>query len=170
MLLPTRLRQGRRGAALIEFALLLPLLMSFLFGIWEIGRIVDCMQVLDNAAREGGRKAAVDSIVDPVTGATTNIYATDVVNAAKNYLAREGWTTTNVTVTFEDVDNSSATDPYLASHLDHLRVTVTIPYADVRLGVTSPYGTLFPNLTAQVDWYNLSNDAFTVNTTIPSAN
>lgn len=164
------LARRRRAAALVEFALISPILLSLLLGIWEIGRVVDCMQVLDNAAREAARKAAVDSIVDPVSGQTVNIYATDVTNAAKYYLARQGYNTTNVQVTFQDLTNTGVTDPYQASRLDHLRITVTIPYADVSWGVATPFMSPTAVLTATVDWYNLSNDAFSVNEIIPGAN
>jgi len=33
-----RLRQGEQGAAVVEFALVLPILMMFVFGIVEFGR------------------------------------------------------------------------------------------------------------------------------------
>lgn len=53
------LRQGReRGAQLIEFALILPILLSLLFGIVTGGLAFSQKLSLDNAARETARFAA----------------------------------------------------------------------------------------------------------------
>jgi Flp pilus assembly protein TadG len=49
------------GQALVEFALLIPLLVIIILGIIEFGRIWMTMNVLASAAREGARKAAVTS-------------------------------------------------------------------------------------------------------------
>jgi Flp pilus assembly protein TadG len=43
------------GAAAVEFALLLPLLMLILFGIIEFGLILYNQEVITNASREGAR-------------------------------------------------------------------------------------------------------------------
>ena len=48
-----------RGQALVEFALVAPLLILVLFSIIEFGRAVYYIQMLDNAAREGARYAIV---------------------------------------------------------------------------------------------------------------
>ncbi|HEY3061573.1 MAG TPA: TadE/TadG family type IV pilus assembly protein [Chloroflexota bacterium] len=49
------LRSRRRGDAIVEFALLAPMLVLILFGILELGRVVDAWVVVHNAAREGAR-------------------------------------------------------------------------------------------------------------------
>lgn len=54
-----------RGAALVEFALLLPLLLLLVFGVIEFGRGYHTKTTLTHAAREGVRVAALDS-GDPV--------------------------------------------------------------------------------------------------------
>jgi Flp pilus assembly protein TadG len=55
-----RLRLGsQRGNAVVEFALLAPLLFIILFGITEFGRAFGATQALYSAAREGARLAAV---------------------------------------------------------------------------------------------------------------
>jgi len=62
---PTRLDGGPRrargtsGNAMIEMALLLPLLLLVLFGITEVGRAIATTATLNAAAREGARIAAV---------------------------------------------------------------------------------------------------------------
>lgn len=52
-------RQGERGNAIIEFAVVLPILLLVLFGITEFGRALMTANVLAAAAREGVRVAAV---------------------------------------------------------------------------------------------------------------
>ena len=37
----------------VEAAFVLPLALIFLFGTWEVGRIIELNQILYNAAREG---------------------------------------------------------------------------------------------------------------------
>jgi Flp pilus assembly protein TadG len=50
---------GSEANAIIEFALVLPLLLLVLFGITELGRAIATVEVLTSAAREGARIAAV---------------------------------------------------------------------------------------------------------------
>lgn len=68
-----------KGNALIEFALVLPILLLVVFGITELGRMVMTTNVLNTASREGARLAAVTSISDSLS-----VYArvTEVLNAA----------------------------------------------------------------------------------------
>ena len=50
---------GRRGQALVEFALVVPVLFLLFLGIVETGRLVFYLHTLNNAAREGARYAIV---------------------------------------------------------------------------------------------------------------
>jgi len=49
----------RRGMTLLEFAIVCPIALLFLFGIFEYARFVFLNQVMENAAREGARFASV---------------------------------------------------------------------------------------------------------------
>jgi Flp pilus assembly protein TadG len=44
-----------RGDAIVEFAILAPVLVLILFGVLEMGRVVNAWLVVHNAAREGAR-------------------------------------------------------------------------------------------------------------------
>ncbi len=55
---------GERGAVAVEFALIFPLLVLILFGIFEFGREYSRLQVFEGAAREGARCAAVAATSD----------------------------------------------------------------------------------------------------------
>ena len=56
------------GNAMIEFALVFPMLLLIVFGISEFGRALRTVQALNSAAREGARLAAV---TEPDAGAVT---------------------------------------------------------------------------------------------------
>jgi len=46
---------GQRGAATVEFAIILPLLVILVFGIIDVGLLLYNKQVITNASREGAR-------------------------------------------------------------------------------------------------------------------
>ncbi len=51
--------RGREGATLVEFAFVLVLFLTFLFGIMDFSRFLYTYHHLSNAAREGARWASV---------------------------------------------------------------------------------------------------------------
>lgn len=51
----------QKGQALVELALVLPVLLLILFGIMEFGRIFHAYLVITNAAREGGREGSINN-------------------------------------------------------------------------------------------------------------
>jgi Flp pilus assembly protein TadG len=59
----TRIRIAReeRGTALVEAAIIVPLVLLIMVGIFEVGRLYQTYQVLTNAAREGARAAVLPS-------------------------------------------------------------------------------------------------------------
>jgi hypothetical protein len=56
---------GQESQALIEFALISPLLLLLIFGIIDIGRAVFYFDTLNHAAREGARVAVRASTITP---------------------------------------------------------------------------------------------------------
>ena len=64
-----KLRRDERGAAVVEFAIVLPILVLFIFGIVEFGRAYNARIELTSAVREGARAVALGG--DAVT-ATKN--------------------------------------------------------------------------------------------------
>lgn len=55
-----------RGQALVEFALIAPLLILLIVGVFELARAWQSYQVITDAAREGARVAVIDA-TPPVT-------------------------------------------------------------------------------------------------------
>ena len=60
----TQQARCERGAALIEMALTLPLLLLLSIGVFEFGRAFQSWQVLTNATREGARLAVLPGTSD----------------------------------------------------------------------------------------------------------
>lgn len=60
MLMRRRLRDRSRGQALVEFALILPIFILLLVGIFDFGRAIYAYNTIANAARESVRVGIVD--------------------------------------------------------------------------------------------------------------
>ena len=56
---PLRTARSQKGAAAVEFALLLPILLFIFFGIVALSLALDDTAVLTNASREGAREGIV---------------------------------------------------------------------------------------------------------------
>jgi len=59
-------RRGKRGQALVEFALVFPIFLLAMFGLFDIGRAVFAYNEITNAAREGTRMAIVNQDVPTI--------------------------------------------------------------------------------------------------------
>jgi Flp pilus assembly protein TadG len=88
---------GDRGAAAVEFALLLPLLLLIVFGLIDFGRALNAQVTLTQAAREGARLDALGSY-------TSSQICTRVVTAATGL----NLTCSNVTITAMCPSSSSS--------------------------------------------------------------
>ena len=55
----SRSRRDDRGAAMVEFAIVLPVLLLILMGIIEFGRAYNAQVSIQAAAREGARELAL---------------------------------------------------------------------------------------------------------------
>lgn len=91
MLYRTHRPQLRRGVAMLEFAVVAPVLFMLMFAVIEYGRFLMIRQLLDNAAREGARMAAANA---PFKYDTTQakwvaqtLTTSDIQNQVITYLA-----------------------------------------------------------------------------------
>ncbi|MEN6451994.1 MAG: TadE/TadG family type IV pilus assembly protein [Thermoguttaceae bacterium] len=107
-------RRERRGAALVEFAIVAPLFFLMVFGIIEFGRAIMVQEILTNASREGARLAVLDSPT-PTAGAVKSTVAT--------YLANAGISGATVTI--------NPSEPTSAGYGQPVTVTVSIPFSNV---------------------------------------
>lgn len=89
-----------RGAAAVEMALVLPVLLLLVFGIIDFGRMLNAQITLTEAAREGARAS--------VLGANPSA----AVNAASTNLGTVGTTTTACPTNPAAGDNATVTTTY----------------------------------------------------------
>jgi len=111
----------RRGAALVEMALVLPIFLTVVFGIVEFGRAMMVSQMITNSAREGARMAVISG--------NTNA---DVEANIHDFLKKSvGLQNKDVTVTITITAGPGNTDPgnLLAKSEagDIINVNVAIP-------------------------------------------
>lgn len=93
---------SERGAELIEFALVVPLLLFIIMGLIDFGFMFQRYEVVTNAAREGARIAVLPSYLDA-----------DVEARVRSYMTEGGVpnTTSNSTVATTDVPIAVAGGP-----------------------------------------------------------
>jgi hypothetical protein len=105
------------GQGIVEFALLLPILILILVGVFDLGRAFHALITITNAAREGARYGTlhasdedgmVQAAVNEAAGSGIDIIANDViVTCAKDdgRCVRGGALTVTVPYTFESILN-----------------------------------------------------------------
>jgi Flp pilus assembly protein TadG len=158
-------RPRRQGVAAVELAFVLPLiLLPVMFGVWEVGRLIQVQQIVNNSVREGARAAS--------TGQYTNSQVQQVV---LKYLTNAGVSTTSVTATVSnqtrggDVSSPTLGQGGTAQQLDSLQVTVSVPFSNVywiALNYFVPAGT---TLNATANTVSMVNVPLTIPQTIPGS-
>lgn len=130
-----RQRKSRRGAAALEFAIVLPMLLILVMGVLEVGRLLDIQQILTCAAREGARHGAANS---PTAGAE---------NIVRRYLKNQGLIAAASTATVTISTNGTTTSGFPV-----YQVRVTLPANSIHW-VGLPYVTSAnTQLVADASW------------------
>jgi len=136
-----RTRHSERGAALLEAAVTIPILLLIAVGIFEFGRAYQTWQILTNAAREGARIAVLP---DPTPGI--------VEQRVRDYMQAgqlKEWSTARVLV------NRSATIQVNGANVLASEVTIEYPFTFIVLKpvgrLVSPSTTLGDALTMRAD-------------------
>jgi Flp pilus assembly protein TadG len=122
-------KHARRGAAMVEMALVLPLFLMLILGIIEFGRAMMVANLVTNAAREGARMAVLD-------GSTNS----DVSNAVVTFLQSaigQGLSSADIsvaiTVTAAPGNPNPANNLASATSRDLVSVKVQLPFNKVAL-------------------------------------
>jgi hypothetical protein len=89
--------RGRQGAAMVEFAVVVPILMLFFGGMIEIAHLFLLQHTMDTAAYEGARSAMVP-------GGTRD----DAIRATKSLIDIARLRSTNIIVSPSVIDESTA--------------------------------------------------------------
>ncbi|MCS7467214.1 pilus assembly protein [Stieleria sp. ICT_E10.1] len=107
-----RKKQTRRGAATVEFALIVPVMLTFTFGLIEMGRISMIKEAVVQASREGAR-----------VGIRPTASIEDVQTRINEELAIMNLTSAVVTITPSFLEE--------AEPGDDIKVRITIPISEV---------------------------------------
>lgn len=115
-------REFERGAAAVEFAIIVPVLVALLLGIMEFSRAYNAQASLSAAAREGVRVMAISN--DPVASRT----------AAKSTAASLSPALADSNITFKNLDTGTTTCA------TGNRIAVTITYSlSTMTGIAGPF-------------------------------
>lgn len=94
---------NKRGQALVELAILLPLLLTILMGIFEFGRVFNAYLIISHASREGARSAVVGKEdIEVITRVKDSIFYLDptkltiTLSPGKSMRTRGGAVTVNL--------------------------------------------------------------------------
>lgn len=131
-------RRSAPGAAVVEMAVVAPVLLALLFGIIEFGWVFMAYQTITNAAREGARTASLQGSTDQ-----------DIEDRVNQYMepARLPQYSLQVVTSIDGAGTGMSAQHYLASDNGRTEtVIVSVPYADVTLLGLLPDGSF--NLTA----------------------
>jgi Flp pilus assembly protein TadG len=124
MIKPTTNKHSRRGIVATEAAVIMPFLIIAMFGMWEVGRLIQVNQIVVNSAREGARLAAGAYVNGtPVTSAM-------VQQAVRDYMRASGLPAAaynGATITLTCLASPNWVNPSDALPLDRFTVQVTIP-------------------------------------------
>jgi Flp pilus assembly protein TadG len=110
----------RRAATAVETAVVLLPLTMFLFSVFEYGRYLMDVNLMNNAAREGCRYALANN--------TSSTISSDVQNIVTTYLSTETSSFTGLTVTVSGTHQGTATAVNNLAPGDLITVTVTGNY------------------------------------------
>lgn len=126
-----RLLRDKRGQAMVEFAIVLPLLLILLIAVFEFGRAWNINHAITDAARLGARSAVV---ADPVT-TQDSVYA-----IIKRALRRASIDTVGATITLTGFRAGQGTPA---------TVNIQVPYQFVFLKPFMHWSTSKSNITLQ---------------------
>jgi Flp pilus assembly protein TadG len=174
--------------AAVEFACCLPLIVLLLFGLWEVGRMVEVNQVMWNSGREAARDASLgqDNLQTVASNLLTYLQSAEptafppshstnmiapVVTLPANTTGYTCWDTTAnrelFTVTFTDLTNPSYNDPTLMKQLDLYQLGVQVPYSTI--GWTSvPTVTGMTRMNIVVTWVSMVDSPFQIIPSLPA--
>jgi hypothetical protein len=115
-----RKSSSQKGASLVEFALVLPVLILILFGIIEFGLIFYNQQVITNASREGARYGIISQ--------TPRVTEAQIKQRVKDYCFNHLVTFGSTIRTPQDSDIDAPAIAAPVFPIDNLQVTVRWNY------------------------------------------
>ncbi len=177
-----------RGIAAVEFAAFLPIMLTMMAGLWEVGRMTEVSVVMWNSAREAARDASLGQ--DNLQAVTSNLltylqgaeptafgngHSTSIIAPVVTMPANtSGYTcwdnTTNkelFTMTFTDLTQTGVTDPTAMSQLDLYQIGVQVPYKSISISPLKQI-TGGSRLSVTVTWVSMVDSPFQIPASLPA--
>jgi hypothetical protein len=191
---PTRDRTNsprrRRATAVVEAVVVIALfLLPVIFGVWEVGRLLNVQQVISNSARDGARYAATGlasaSNIHRPEDPPESLEDYQVQRAILYYLANAGLRTETSLGLYAEVINETngercgydgatvigpnpSKDPcQSAQRLDKLRIVIHYPYSATAWSPLSVFVSPSFKMRGDVRWLMLRDDPIQTDTSIP---
>jgi len=122
--------KNQKGQAMVEMALILPILLLLFMGIFEFGRVMNAYLVVNNAAREGARSTALGgSTLQAVQSVEDSFSGLDLarvgVSITPEESARTRGGTVLVTVSY-DIDLVTPVISALMDNPHHIEITTSM--------------------------------------------
>lgn len=157
----TTRKQKDRGANLVEFALIAPLLFLLLFGVIEFARLIHGFTTVWSAAREGARYATT---VGDVDGDLTLNYeeCDEIVAAALERAVGTSLSASDITIRYYDPSSATPTTPVADCDV----ATPSTPAPEdaiiqngftIEVEATSSFDAIVPLLSSFLDGIDLSS-------------
>ncbi len=128
------LEPRRRGAAVVEFAIMAPVFLTLTLGSIEVGYALNTSNNLYGALREGGRLASQDWSKMLAPGQTAN---DKVIQDLRNMLTAARIPGDQVTIEIVHADGGGAGSPFNLqdenNYLEMFTIVATIPYDQISL-------------------------------------
>ena len=144
-------KRSRRGAAAVEFAVIAPVLMTIVLGVYETSRVLDMQTTKSQAVRDGARLGAMDRSDFLNAGQTTN---EKMIQDVLIFLESSGLNTDYavVEVLHETTDTAiDLDDP--ENDMELFRLRATLPYNAAATGQHIPSPWDF-GMTAEITFRN----------------
>jgi hypothetical protein len=124
----------REGVAATEFAIVLPLFLTLVLGILEIGRSLETSTTMYASLREAGRLASLDYTEVLPSGTTAN---EKIIQDIRNFLKASGLPGDDFTITITHADGESEGATFDLMDADNklqlFKLSADIDYSDISI-------------------------------------
>jgi Flp pilus assembly protein TadG len=121
----SNIKSRRKGAALVEAAIVRPVFFMAIVGIVEFGRGMMVSQLVTNGSREAARRA----VFDGSTNTDVETFVQDKLSSSIGCGATD--ITVDIVITPDPNNNTTGSNLVNAQPYDLITVTVSVPYDEV---------------------------------------
>ncbi len=118
---------ARRGAAMVEMAIVLPIFVLVSLGVVEFGRALMVANMVTNSAREGARMAVLDGSTNTEVTKSVTDFLTSTLNV------KPGDVSVGITITPAAGNPNPNNQCASAKARDLIAINVQVPYSKVAL-------------------------------------